>query len=536
MDKIKPYLAMLRKHHFWLLAVVLLLLSGYAWYSGTAAYDAEFAENKAKVAGAFSQVEQIANSSNPPNASFAEALKEFQTRQTQSTLSAWQTLYDQQKGILVWLYANDRLASLKPEEEIPEDGRRWYLNYFSGQWPDLFQKVQPLRQVEAEPDTEKDQGPQNNPATQPRNFAGPARGLAARAQQLNRGDTIANRGQTQRQARIIGIVDWPESDRDNIRTRYVWQQPPTSTQVRVAQEDYWIYKALVEIIAETNKSSGATNNRNAAIKRIERLAIAQEAALPHQPNIDLLPKEALPAADSQNQPKPITAKSTDEELLAGRYATPDAGAGDAGAAPQGGGGAEFKLVPVLMKFLMDERRIPNLLVACANSPLTVEVQQVIYNPSATGSQSSSSSRGTLGMPRPQIAAPAATNPGQQVEVRSEADFYVVPVEVRGVVYIFNRPSKAALGLPEEPQAEESMPPVPAAPAVAAPAAATAPTEPSANPAADAGQPSAQPAEAAAGPAGGEGQAAQAAPAPALAGQAAPGEPQPTAGAHATGQP
>ena len=46
---------------------------------------------------------------------------------------------------------------------------------------------------------------------------------------------------------------------------------PNSFQVRLAQEDLWVYEALLRIIRATNE--GATSYHNAAIKRIEGLHI-----------------------------------------------------------------------------------------------------------------------------------------------------------------------------------------------------------------------------------------------------------------------
>ena len=45
MEQVKVYLAVLKKHHFWLLVVVAMLLATYGWYAGTKALDAQFASN-----------------------------------------------------------------------------------------------------------------------------------------------------------------------------------------------------------------------------------------------------------------------------------------------------------------------------------------------------------------------------------------------------------------------------------------------------------------------------------------------------------
>jgi hypothetical protein len=442
MDKIKPYLDLLKKHHFWPLAALVALIGVYAWFSGTAAYDAEFVRNRGVITGAFGQLQTIG--ANPPNASFTQRLQEFQNKQIQSTLAAWQTLYDQQKDVLKWSFAHDRLAHLKPDEEIPEGVRQMYVNYFrgkSGVFPKLFETVKPLRRE---------------------TVAEPAN-AAANQRQPNLAQRAAAQQQRKQEEKWIGIVEWPDSERDAIVARYDWEKAPTSTQVRVAQEDYWVYKALLEAIAETNNSVGANTHHNAAIKRIDRLAIAQAALDDPRVAIDFLPNEARPTGESpQNQPKPVGPKSTDEELLAGRYATPQVS--DAGTADSSS--SEYRLVPMTMRLRMDERRIPNLLVACANSSLPIEVQQVLYNPEA-------STPGAPGGGMPMTVGARPGGSGQKGETRSASEIYDATIEVRGIVYIFNPPSKEALGIVEEPVSEPETAPAVAPPAAAAPT----PTEP-----------------------------------------------------------
>jgi hypothetical protein len=502
MDKIKPYLEVLKKHHFWVLSGLVVLLCSYGWYTGTAAFDSELSANQGKIRSAISAVDMVLNTANPPNESFAEGLQGVKQQQIQSTMSAWNTLYDRQKEILRWSIKHDRLANLKPDEEIPKEIRDEYMHYFARNedyWPKLFEIVDPLRLEEE----------QHNQPNQPRTAPRPASGgLGANLGGLSKSTGPANQprraGEGPKPPQVLGIVEWPESERNAIKSRYVWQRTPSDTQVRVAQEDYWIYKALLEIIAAANKSAGATRQSNAAIKRIDQLAIAQSAWAPSRSSIERLPPEALPPSDAASSVKVPGANATDQELLAGRYITESTDGTPGG--PADAGGTEFKLVPVLMRLTMDERRIPNLLVACANSPLPVEVQQVLYNPSggpgraAAPTPSSGGGGGTGGFGGFNLGGaaaaarptPSATSAGAAT---SESDLYEATVEVRGVVYIFNPPSKAALGLPDD-EAQVTETGGIAAPRIEPEPPANVPTEPAAEepgvPAADAG---AQPVEA-----------------------------------------
>lgn len=453
MDKIKPYLALLKKHHFWPLAVIVMATSAYAWYSGTAAFDAAFTANRGQIQSTFSTIQQVASSSNPPNASYAEDLGKLRKQQGESTLAAWSALYDRQKGLFTWPDFAKGLASAKPPTAAAEgddgsgaapaqtydDERENYLNSFSKYFNELFKIVQPL-ELKAAP-VANATGPA--PAVQPGGGSGkfggqrrpvgqsPAQGAAARTEEMT------------------GIVDWPAAEREAILKKYQWTKTPTLEQVRIAQEDYWLYKAVFEIIAKANESAGAKDRYTAAIKRIKTLALAQAALAAPQSSLEAIPREALQPVDQGAIPKPPGPDTPDAELLTGRYV--DAQGIPAAGDPNAG---EYKLVPLWMVFDMDQRAIPNLLAACANSPLTVEVKQVILNPQGGGGGGgpSAPAGGKFGMSGgggiPAAAAPVGGGRAAPVD----GDLNHCTVDVRGVMYVFNPPNKQTLGL-EEPPAE-----------------------------------------------------------------------------------
>ena len=42
--------------------------------------------------------------------------------------------------------------------------------------------------------------------------------------------------------------------------------------------------------------------------------------------------------------------------------------------------AEFKMMPIRMKLVMKEQKVPEVLVKCANSNMPIEIRQVRINP------------------------------------------------------------------------------------------------------------------------------------------------------------
>jgi hypothetical protein len=108
------------------------------------------------------------------------------------------------------------------------------------------------------------------------------------------------------------------------------------------------------------------------------------------------------------------------------------------------------MMPVAMNLIMDQRQLPKLLVECANSNMPIEVKRVRILKSQS-------------MPAP------SGDPGFEISP------YDVPVEIYGVIYIYNPPDRAKLGTgaaSQEKPADGTAPAAPGTPPAAAPAAPT----------------------------------------------------------------
>ncbi|MCA9185652.1 MAG: hypothetical protein KDA99_08535, partial [Planctomycetales bacterium] len=208
---------------------------------------------------------------------------------------------------------------------------------------------------------------------------------------------------------------WPETQ----------SKVPTTKQMLYAQEDLWVLTSLMDVIAQTNEN--ATGAHNAVIKRIEFIHIGKDVS-PSAGKVSAVKASAVDATMED----PMLAGSGGYGTEGGAVAM-DAGAGaslDGGRSPYGGYGSEMgsggalgadgmpipivrdpaekryvdkdyqqltseqlkeaiessspdtvylavaKRMAVRMRFYMDQRGINRLLLACANSPLTVEVRQV----------------------------------------------------------------------------------------------------------------------------------------------------------------
>ena len=76
-------------------------------------------------------------------------------------------------------------------------------------------------------------------------------------------------------------------------------------------------------------------------------------------------------------------------------------------------------MPVFLRLVMDQRELPDLLTECANSKLPVEVKQLRVNAGKSSRDGAKAS-------------------DKQATVKAEIT-YDVPVELLGVIYIYNKP-------------------------------------------------------------------------------------------------
>ena len=165
--------------------------------------------------------------------------------------------------------------------------------------------------------------------------------------------------------------------------------------------------------------------------------------------------------------------------------------------------AEFKMMPIRMGLEMDQRKIPKLLVECANSTMPVEVQRIRIDisgsigPSAGGRMGGSGMNmgnrmsgrmemgGHMGMEPSRMPGGLGMSSnnglgmqGYRMQGRGneteEVDPQKVSVEIVGIIYIYNPPDRKKVGTGtamDEATATPGAPGAPGTPAASPPAAA-----------------------------------------------------------------
>ncbi len=462
MDKFKEILAVVGKHHFWFLSGIVALAVLISWYSTTGTLATETKGNMSKIDRQFNDMAGITRDTEHPTDAYQVAVKDREDQLRTITLEAWKTLYDAQQPVFQWPDIPDFRGRKEPFP-ITLQMRTDYKNYVRDQFPVLFKLVQVREEVLLD------------------------------GQVGTAGDYISRSVGQNHMAQYVGVVDWYPAQRELLQVPYTLQKTPSERQVRLAHEDITVYRALLMIIRATNDFFDATDNRNAAVKRINYLAIGQAFWIQQtadRAQVMILPPHGAVAANGSSDPsgsqaadpydsydnptssREVTlggtaAGSLDEMLMANRYLDEQWNPVTGKAAIENPPFAEFKQMPVRMGLTVDQRRIPVLLASCANSPLTVEVRQVRYNPGTPEAAEivqqtmqiaySSGAAATSGIlsgghgynrrpPRRRSINPY----GQQNRRRggllgNEVGPNDMDIEIRGIVYIYNRPDEAKLG-------------------------------------------------------------------------------------------
>ena len=401
MDDVKKYRKVLQKHHFWVLAVLVLIVGPLCWRAGASYLTEQAASNKATIDGKFNAVQSIVG--NPPNASFAEEVGKLEGELKQQVLAAWELLYKDQAPLFKWPAAVKSIELLRPAtaeapaEEIPEPIRIQYQQFvMPAEWQRIFLKANYLREKPIDPTAV---------------FSNP-------------------------EVQYEGLVEWSDGQRGLIVSRYQSATTLTDLSVRLTQEDLWIYENLVEIIAKMNE--GVTDPHNAIVKRIDMMEIggfAMENAK-REPGLvttftapsagtyveGAMPVEAFPVPLDAGYIAPTAVEGAPliPLIAAGRYL---GAAGERLDATAPLPYAEFKHLFVDLRVTMDQRRIPEFLTLCANAPFPIEVRQVRI---ASSSAMAGTAVGTTGL----------------TAVLGPQD---AQVEVRGIIYMYNPPNIDRIG-------------------------------------------------------------------------------------------
>ncbi len=479
MDQLNKYLVVLKKYQFWAICLIVSLTAMICYLAASGGLARQTSERAKKLASQFNAVKVEANY---PNQGVIEAIEKKHDALKRSVDEAWEMLYHEQEknNPLPSVLNADFKAhfeSLKPKEQLAFVYRAQYQNFIRNELPSLLTLVDARRPAAAG-------GQPAGGGAAKGTDNGPRGGLGQPGAALMVGRPMAGRPDANADDGWIGIVDWTPADFAAIESGFDWRATPSTLEVVLAQEDLWVIQALLRVIRNTN--DGATSNATAAVKRIDALQIGKVAAAAWKQGVAAVSSEAgggfgkgeggvgKGGDESVSSSGGDAAASADERvrqsLISRRYIDDK---GDPvpyseespyyAAHPYN----EFVMMPIHMSLLMDQRRVPKLLVECANSSMPIEVRQVRMTKTPgsvldfSGGGGGGRDRGGGGRdgrggmaPGRALGGALAMPDGEKTDVSP----YDVPVDILGVIYIYNPPvtrtasTETAAG-PAEPSGE-----------------------------------------------------------------------------------
>ena len=555
MDQVKRALIAIKKHHFWVLCGVLIVVGLTIWTSASADLKSRFEKRKTTLEGIRDQVLGVSKGGSHPNQGVIDAIVQQHEKLKENVFGAWKTLYDDQRDKNEWPKELGEpflimINSLGPDDEIPIEDRELYQNFVVDHFPALFETIDIRLPAQRDEKGEifKDQN-----------------GRVMKVDPFETADVgREGRATGARDTQLAGKVFWNPEDLKRVRVGFTWTTTPETFQVRLAQEDLWVYEVLLRVIKFTNE--GATSHFNAALKRIEALQIGQVAGMAFQKSASRIfrsggagamgvgpgpgeggpsgqmmeggygegaysqpgygeagmppggvpeggmPGSATPAGDGAAAGGTSSAQQLLIQLMEGRYVNKKGEPLSATAAMTGPPFAEFKMMPIRMLLIMDQRRIADLLVHCANSSMPIEVFRVSINP-GQGQQIDlqkmiASARpsdrpgigggpgyGPGGMPGGgygpggegmgfgggEMGQRSPGGPGGRRDDSQAMGAYDVAVEIEGIIYIFIPPDRAKLGTGSAGEEPTTTPPPPTTPGVEQPTPPVQPPTPPVQP-------------------------------------------------------
>lgn len=445
MDQLKIFWAGVVRFHFWILTSLVLVASTITFYLSRSALDEKVTSRISKLEDDMRSVSTLTmNAPKHPNALSDIEMDKMLSEVTNNVKDAWTKQYERQKVLLKWNRkaivsdeAHDKLDKyrpielfldfpLPPDKELSLNYREGYRNYIKAVFPDLAKIIGARWTAQL----------------------GSAAVVTTDSSDPSSGDNAES-------AASGTVVHW--NDQSNLQQAIIpWYNPsssPTTLEICYTQEDIWILQGVLRVIQATNGK--VKENFQASIKEVEWIRIGKTAG----------GSEALltPAGAPGNDGMAMTTTGLDSRDPAdNRYVdsnyrpVPSSKLRPAmkSSNPEDAFFAVAKRVPVRFRLKMDQLKIPKLLAECGNADLMIEVKQVRVNPTggvgisiggggmdSGGSADLNPGGGGGGFGNPMAAPQAAASTTSASATKPDP-----PVEVYGIVYLFNPVDFSKLGL------------------------------------------------------------------------------------------
>jgi len=472
-DTARPFVAVLAKHHFWLLAILVPFLLLPLVFVARDNLTTQIKGVQKKIKEYADELEIVRKITQHPNSSWANDIDTSTMRVKRETFAEWRKFWDSQASLRVWP------ESLGPDfvkavESLKPDGKLS---------PRLLERYQNnvrtlVRELPAHLGVEE--------AMKDINGAGQAQ---VRQQPLRPDMMRPGMGPAGVVPEVLPYAaTWNPENQQRIYGTFDWDKKPSTAKVLLAQEELWVYGLLCDAVARVNKA--ATGPHNAAISRIDELSVGYPAAEDNpggvhggritrmvaqanpdrmMPPPDMMAPGASGAAvgrppnprfEGRQRGGPAAVPMSPEEAAA--LVDPDgllrnwiyvdfAGKPLSAAELEAAIDSQMiHLMPFVLRVVIDQRQIDGLLVGLASSAVPIDVRQVRINASTSGQAGASPSMPSMpSMPDGGVGGPAGAG-----------RYYDVTLELRGTIGLATPPNEKTVGL--EPGQGDAVAPADAA--------------------------------------------------------------------------
>jgi len=263
-DSLRPYVSALVKHHFWILAAVVPLLLLPAVFSANGILQKAIAAQKSSIDGHLSALRSVQGEPEHPNDRWVASLDQRTAAIRAGILAEWEGFWVSQKPLRVWPpeLGADFVAAMAAVESgsrkpVPQSLLQRYQN-----------TVQTLvRQLPARMGCKELMGDrQGGGELLPGGREVGRSGLAGGEDDVDSPEASL----------LLDPLIWRSEDQQKLFRTFVWRDEPSLTQVRLAQEELWLYGLFCDAIKKLNL--GAKGAFDASITGVEELAVGYLAA------------------------------------------------------------------------------------------------------------------------------------------------------------------------------------------------------------------------------------------------------------------
>ncbi|MEL6106103.1 MAG: hypothetical protein AAFU85_08705 [Planctomycetota bacterium] len=498
MDQVKDFLAVALKHGFWIGVSVVFLGTVGIWFMSVSSLDKERESKNSKIKTNANTITQYRGEmSDQPNDQSHARMKELITTREDEVLEAWQMVFDAQRDILTWpevmqdeflnefKFVKDEDGKITDQlklpfekyqehsptgenEQLPPSLLRRYARYIGDTLPEYAEIAGTKWTVEF------DKAGGGGPGGMGMGMAGMDMLGAAGAANSDRDEMTGDVEEP--------LVQWTTSSQEGVmKDLFPWRNQkdyPSELDVYYSQENLWILRQLLQIVAEVN--GDAEQAIEAKVREIKKLSIGASVSFTEgeisEPGSRASAGFGGMGGMGMDMDDMMGGMDMDMgfELGGGSGTTesPDPGDGryvntafepinaaDLRAAfssedPNQVAIAVAKRVPVMMHLLMDQREIPSLLAACGTAQLMVDVHQVRVMPSGGLGTTGGGGMGGdmmgdemgMGMSMGMGMGGMGGGPVGGASTGDEEFPLDMEVEIYGLIYFYNPPNRDTLGV------------------------------------------------------------------------------------------